>query len=434
MNSMRGVKVNTSIVGHGVRNGVVQTGTAALLLGAVLAASGSAHAADTFSASDGDLRLADLRLAQVEAEEARAQAAVAAESAAQAAAAAQSEARAQADSARRVAQAEADSARKVAQAEADAARKAAQAEASKAKRDADENSEAAAKRDAELAKKLQDAQERLQQAAQEVAELSQTRARDAMERSKWGGFWSNSTRPVLGIQLDADRDDSQEGTRIEDVSPGGPAEQAGVRAGDVIVKVDGKDVRRKSTREVLELLRDLDVKKPVDLVVARNGKEIDFRVTPRVVSARVFVPPATIQPVPPVPNMESFKEFKEFEPFAFNFNFGGRRELNGLQVTPVTPQLGKYFGTDKGMLVLRAPNSELFKLQEGDVIVSIDGRVPTSGSHIGRILGSYQPGEKLTLRIMRDRKQQDLVVTLPEDTRRAARRERERNRVQTDEL
>jgi S1-C subfamily serine protease len=49
--------------------------------------------------------------------------------------------------------------------------------------------------------------------------------------------------------------------------------------------------------------------------------------------------------------------------------------------------------------------------------VSIDGREPTSGSHITRILSSYQPGEQLTLRVMRDRKAQDIVVTIPERTR-----------------
>jgi S1-C subfamily serine protease len=56
----------------------------------------------------------------------------------------------------------------------------------------------------------------------------------------------------------------------------------------------------------------------------------------------------------------------------------------------------------------------VYKLQDGDVIVSIDGREPTSGSQITRILGSYQPGEELTLHVMRDHKAQDIKVTVPE--------------------
>ena len=67
--------------------------------------------------------------------------------------------------------------------------------------------------------------------------------------------------------------------------------------------------------------------------------------------------------------------------------------------------------------MLRAPKGDLYKLQDGDVILNIDGRVPSNGSHVARILRSYQPGEKLTLHIMRDRKPQDIHVTLPEPER-----------------
>jgi S1-C subfamily serine protease len=88
-----------------------------------------------------------------------------------------------------------------------------------------------------------------------------------------------------------------------------------------------------------------------------------------------------------------------------------------MEVTSLTPQLARYFGADEGLLVLRAPKGDLYKLQDGDVILKIDGRVPSSGSHVARILRSYQPGEKVTLHIMRDRRPQDLEITLPENER-----------------
>jgi S1-C subfamily serine protease len=80
----------------------------------------------------------------------------------------------------------------------------------------------------------------------------------------------------------------------------------------------------------------------------------------------------------------------------------------------LTPQLGNYFGTNEGVLVVRAPEEHDLKLQDGDVILSIDGRKPTSGSHATRILRSYQPGEKVVMRVMRQKKAVDLNVTLPE--------------------
>jgi S1-C subfamily serine protease len=65
------------------------------------------------------------------------------------------------------------------------------------------------------------------------------------------------------------------------------------------------------------------------------------------------------------------------------------------------------------VLVVRPPRSGDFKLEEGDVIVDIDGRKPENGGHALRILRSYQPGEKVTLNILRDRKPVKLAVTLP---------------------
>jgi hypothetical protein len=117
--------------------------------------------------------------------------------------------------------------------------------------------------------------------------------------------------------------------------------------------------------------------------------------------------------VPPGFDVDALRGFDPPPPISGPFS--SRSELAGLEVTTLTPQLGHYFGTEKGVLVVRAPKNDAFKLQDGDVILSIDGREPTSGSHITRILSSYSPGESLTLKIMRDRKTQDMVVTRPDN-------------------
>jgi S1-C subfamily serine protease len=53
------------------------------------------------------------------------------------------------------------------------------------------------------------------------------------------------------------------------------------------------------------------------------------------------------------------------------------------------------------------------QLEDGDVILAIDGRQPLNGSHATRILASYQPGEKLSLHIMREHKTLDVQATVP---------------------
>ena len=88
------------------------------------------------------------------------------------------------------------------------------------------------------------------------------------------------------------------------------------------------------------------------------------------------------------------------------------------ELVTLTPGLGRYFGADKGVLVARAPDSAVFGLQDGDVILSIGGREPQSGSHAMRILRSYQPGEAVELKILRDRRTQTLAAKIPADSKR----------------
>jgi hypothetical protein len=84
-----------------------------------------------------------------------------------------------------------------------------------------------------------------------------------------------------------------------------------------------------------------------------------------------------------------------------------------LELAALSPDLGRYFGTDKGVLVIRAPADGSLKLRDGDVITAIDGREPQGVSHALRILRSYQPGEHLTLAIVRDRKPQQIELAMP---------------------
>ncbi len=102
-------------------------------------------------------------------------------------------------------------------------------------------------------------------------------------------------------------------------------------------------------------------------------------------------------------------------PFAYSFH-PSVLGLANMELATLTPQLGRYFGTDKGVLVVRSPTDSHFKLQDGDVILTIDGREPVSGAHATRILSSYQPGEKVTLHILRERKAMDVETKLPEFT------------------
>jgi S1-C subfamily serine protease len=214
---------------------------------------------------------------------------------------------------------------------------------------------------------------------------------------------------IIGVQLDPAS--GKDGARIVEVSPGGPAAEAGVRSGDVIVAVNGTNISgEKSAREVTKRMRDVAPQDKVKLRVMRDGKPKDFEVTARAArgfAGRVATMPAMPALPAPGPSIELARPFT-------SWTFPLNDEMAGMELATLTPTLGRYFGTEKGVLVVRAPERASFKLEDGDVILAIGGREPKSGSHAMRIVRSYQPGEKIDLKVMRQRKTINLEVTVPE--------------------
>jgi M6 family metalloprotease-like protein len=81
------------------------------------------------------------------------------------------------------------------------------------------------------------------------------------------------SRPIMGIQTS----DDSEGVHIDRVMPDLPAAKAGLKEGDIILKVDDR-----ATADRDKLSGALNNKKPgetINLVVRREGKEVEFKVT-----------------------------------------------------------------------------------------------------------------------------------------------------------
>lgn len=89
--------------------------------------------------------------------------------------------------------------------------------------------------------------------------------------------------PVLGIESEslgsqlAAYFGVKEGVLVRSVMKDSAAEKAGLKAGDVIVKVDGTSVT--SPREISSLLRSVRSRKTIPLLIMRNQKELTLRVT-----------------------------------------------------------------------------------------------------------------------------------------------------------
>ncbi|HEV2700566.1 MAG TPA: PDZ domain-containing protein [Steroidobacteraceae bacterium] len=249
---------------------------------------------------------------------------------------------------------------------------------------------------ADLDAQLAAARQKLEAAARDVAQLSSQLGRSAMLRVQ-----SLRTRGVLGLQLQTEPSAKEQGAAVIGVSPGGPAAEAGVATGDVIVAINGDSTTGPNApREVVEHMANVKPDTKVTLKVMRDGKVKEIQVTPRA-SFVDFISPLNGQRL----------EFNWVGPGGP----GGGAIFDGMELTDVSPTLGQYFGTNQGVLVVRAPrDGDFLKLQDGDVIQSIDGRVPENGSHASRILRSYQPGEKIHLKVMRQKKVLEVEGTLPD--------------------
>jgi hypothetical protein len=161
-----------------------------------------------------------------------------------------------------------------------------------------------------------------------------------------------------------------------------------------------------AARQVMHLMRKVAPESKVNVRVTREGKSRDFVVTARPGPTFLGMREPFVAPLPPLAPGAPNVHYRTFGPVIIH------GPLGDMELATLTPQLGRYFGTDKGVLVVRAPKD--FKLEDGDVILAIDGREPTSGSHATRILASYQPGEKVSIKVMRQQKTMNLETTLPD--------------------
>ncbi len=231
-----------------------------------------------------------------------------------------------------------------------------------------------------------------------------------------------SRRPRLGIVLQGvlvtGRDGGEEGATILAVTPGSPADEAGLQPGDVITRWNDQpladdaensdDAAVRSTRELLERSRRLDDGETVVLGYLRDGSEHEVTLVAREIEfsprfVQDFVKPfgATTRPGRPLVGVASGLWFLP-------------RGWSDMELVALNPELGAYFGADAGVLVVRGPKEdESFGLESGDVILRIGNREVKSPEHAMRILRSYEPEEDLTIDIIRHGNSRMLTGTVP---------------------
>ena len=193
-------------------------------------------------------------------------------------------------------------------------------------------------------------------------------------------------RGFLGINIvnvDADRAaafdlKAQEGAFVESVETGKPAEKAGVRPGDTIVKVDSVPV--KDTRDLIGYVSSKTPGSKVQLGLVRDGRDTTVTAT-----------------------LAERKDEPADEGEADNLASDDTPGKIGMTVQELTPQLRQMQRVKtgvEGLLVVRvkevSPAADA-AIQEGDVITSVNGEKVTTTDEFGKIVGKAKKGDYLKL-------------------------------------
>lgn len=193
--------------------------------------------------------------------------------------------------------------------------------------------------------------------------------------------FGETRRGWLGVAIQDVDDDTADalklgrarGAMVINVDEKGPAKTAGLEREDVIIRFDGKDIRR--SNDLPRIVAQTPIGKEVDVTVWRGGKEVAKRVT----LGRLDESPqqASVQQREPQNNTAN-------------------ASVLGLDVTPVTAELRRRYnikdGVD-GVVVTRVdPNSVAAerRISVGDVIVEVQREAVRSAADIRKRLDTLK--------------------------------------------
>ena len=259
---------------------------------------------------------------------------------------------------------------------------------------------------------------------------------DTMEMGKVRQRFKFATqrRARLGVtvNLRASANDSI-GATLESVTPGGPAATAGLKSGDIITKLDGKSLTANAGEQpgmeeslpglrLVEIAAQLKTKDTVSVEYRREGvrktaslvtgdEAVSFEFPEAGIERGMLMGPEGRMRIERMLPKSANGHF-EFGPGSGAFAFAYGSPWMDLELAPLNSDLGQYFGTSEGVLVISVPKESSLGLKGGDVILTIDGRKANSPSSLLRIMRSYDAGESFKLELMRNKSRMSVTGKL----------------------
>jgi len=234
----------------------------------------------------------------------------------------------------------------------------------------------------------------------------------------WGGgsYLGVDTRDVTPDRLSALHLKDERGVEVTMVDQDAPAGKAGLKEHDVILTINNQEVE--SVEQLRRLIHEIPAGRTIDVGISRDGQlsTLKAQLAER---NKTFGSNREFNWVMP-PNMPAINIPKINIPeMDFQVVTVMRSpSRSGLMVENLTPQLGDFFGAKSGSGVLvrsveKGSRAETAGFHAGDVIVKVNGSVVNDCSDFTRLLKGHT-ASKVTVTVLRDRKEQNLTITLPE--------------------
>jgi serine protease Do len=186
------------------------------------------------------------------------------------------------------------------------------------------------------------------------------------------------------------------GALVAQVLPEGPASKAGIRPGDVVLEFNGKELN--NSAQLPPLVGASRINEPADLVVLRNGKRMDFKVTVAELPGEDDDEPAKAATSPKQPQPP-------------------KADVLGLVVGELTDDLRKRSGIEaKGGVVVRAVEAGAARaagVREGDVITLFDGQEVTGPSQFHDLVGKTPAGRSVAVLVQRREGPMFIALRMP---------------------
>ncbi len=250
-----------------------------------------------------------------------------------------------------------------------------------------------------------------------TVDFASAQGRDVQVMARFTGMGGDtqvglSIRDVEAADVTRESLESANGVVVESVTAGGPADEATVRVGDIILAFDGERVR--GARQLTRIVQETPPGRTVTLTVRRTGQQHELNITPeaRSLSAGQWFSPDRLERL----GENLGRRFESFRLPGID-GFPMRRPRLGIGAQTLTPQLAEYFGVAEGVLVTRVDDDSAVAaagLQAGDVITAVGEDDLSNVGELWRRLEQRDADETFALVVIRDGKSLTVTVTLTE--------------------